>query len=174
MINELCECPIRTRFIVDHIEPLLVQKRKILVLSDRRGHLEAISRLLKTTVRWGFYYGGMNQDALKRSESCDVILGTFQMAQEGLDIRGLNTLILASPKSDVVQATGRILRDKPSERTHIPLIMDIVDDFSIFSNQSKKRMTYYKKEGYVPNNHDLETGNDPKQSSITKFCFRVK
>ena len=37
------------------------------------------------------------------------------MAAEGLDIPKLNTLILASPKSDVQQSCGRILREKPEK-----------------------------------------------------------
>ena len=32
------------------------------------------------------------------------------MAEEGLDIKTLTTLIMATPKSDVTQAVGRILR----------------------------------------------------------------
>ncbi len=32
------------------------------------------------------------------------------MASEGMDIPKLNTIILGSPKSDIVQSVGRILR----------------------------------------------------------------
>ena len=153
MINNICNHALRTRFIVQTLECILSHEpvRKVLILSDRRGHLESIARHLTDfgLKDWGFYYGGMKQDDLKKSEGCSIILGTFQMSQEGLDIKGLDTLILASPKSDIVQATGRILRDKPEDRKHIPLIVDIVDDFSVFALQSKKRSTYYKKCKYV-------------------------
>ena len=67
------------------------------------------------------------------------------MASEGMDIPKLNTCILGSPKSDVEQSVGRIFREKACDRTHHPLIIDIIDDFSLFKRQSEKRKTLYKK-----------------------------
>jgi NDP-sugar pyrophosphorylase family protein len=46
------------------------------------------------------------------SESKKVIIATYAMASEGLDIKTLTTLIMASPKTDVCQSVGRILRVK--------------------------------------------------------------
>ena len=43
------------------------------------------------------------------------------MASEGMDIPKLNTIILSSPKSDIVQAVGRILRQKKENRKNIQL-----------------------------------------------------
>ena len=73
----------------------------------------------------------------------------MQMTSEGFDKKGLDTLILASPKSDIVQIVGRILRDKKEDRRHVPLIVDIIDNFSMFPNQASKRLAYYKKMQYV-------------------------
>ena len=67
------------------------------------------------------------------------------MASEGMDIPKLNTCILASPKSDVEQSVGRIFREKACDRTHHPLIVDIIDDFSLFVKQAEKRQTLYRK-----------------------------
>jgi hypothetical protein len=67
---------------------------------------------------------------------------------EGMDIPGMDTLVLASPKSDIIQSVGRILRQKPHERKHIPTIIDIVDEYSLFSRQAKKRLEYYQQQGY--------------------------
>ena len=53
----------------------------------------------------------MKPAELKAQEK-DIILGTYSMASEGMDIPKLNTIFLASPKSDVVQSVGRILRKK--------------------------------------------------------------
>jgi superfamily II DNA or RNA helicase len=93
------------------------------------------------------------------------------MAAEGLDIKTLSTLILATPKTDVVQAVGRILRVK-HER---PLIIDIVDSHDMFKNQWNKRRTFYLKckyrviytdnEGYF---NDKWRENDIKKNKKTK------
>ena len=55
----------------------------------------------------GYYVGGMKETALKESEKKDIILGTYPMASEGMDIPILNTLILASPISSIEQSIGR-------------------------------------------------------------------
>ena len=71
------------------------------------------------------------------------------MASEGMDIPALNTVILATPKSDVKQSVGRIFRQQVKDRTHIPLIIDIVDQIPNFVRQSSKRKTLYRKCGYI-------------------------
>ena len=178
MINNICDHAPRTRFIAETTRDILKEDpmRKVLILSDRRGHLESIAGNLQAAgiSDWGFYYGGMKQDDLKRSEGRAVILGTFQMSQEGLDIKGLDTLVLASPKSDIVQATGRILRDKACDRKNIPLIVDVVDDFSVFASQARKRSAYFKKCKYVFEGakEDSSSEADGKQKSIDKYAFR--
>ena len=87
--------------------------RKVIILSDRRNHLDVmLAWLLQAGIPSGLYVGGMKPFDLHESQEKDVILGTFSMAAEGMDIPKLNTIILASPKSDVVQAVGRIMREK--------------------------------------------------------------
>ena len=66
------------------------------------------------------------------------------MASEGLDIKTLTTLVMATPKSDVCQSVGRILRSKHEN----PLVIDIIDIHQIFKNQYTKRKAYYKKKEY--------------------------
>ena len=150
MITNICMYEPRTNMIIEKITDLIDDNRKILILSDRRDHLtlmkDKIDNLNICTT--GFYVGGCKQDELKESETKDVILGTYSMASEGMDIPILNTIILASPKTDVEQSVGRILRQKKQDRAKNPLIIDIVDKFSTFINQSKKRLTFYKKKKY--------------------------
>jgi predicted helicase len=81
----------------------------------------------------------------EHTKTRQIILGSYGMIEEGADIPVLDTIILATPKSDVQQAVGRIMRQK---NKHDPLIIDIVDEFSIFPRQAQKRNTYYKKEQY--------------------------
>ena len=99
------------------------------------------------------YVGGMKPSELRDSQEKDIILGTFSMASEGMDIPKLNTIVLASPRSDVVQSVGRILREKADVRKFHPLVIDIKDTHSnleIFQRQCNKRIAYYKR-----SNHDI-------------------
>jgi superfamily II DNA or RNA helicase len=66
------------------------------------------------------------------------------MAEEALDIKSLNTLIMATPKTDVTQAVGRILREKHGQ----PLIIDVVDSHDTFGRQWAKRKKYYLSQKY--------------------------
>jgi superfamily II DNA or RNA helicase len=83
----------------------------------------------------------MKSEERKDSIETSVILGTYQASGEGFDVPELDTLILATPKSDVQQAVGRILRQK---NNNFPLVVDIVDEFSIFKAQYYKRKRFYK------------------------------
>lgn len=67
------------------------------------------------------------------------------MASEGMNIPALDTLILASPKSDIVQSCGRILRTRPEDRVNTPTVIDIVDRFPSMEKQFLKRKQFYKR-----------------------------
>ena len=149
MINNITQYFYRTKISIRVIQDLLKEEgRKILLLSDRKNHLNDIYKFVTTNniCTVGYYVGGMKKEKLKESEYKDLILGTFAMANEGLDIEALNTLILASPKSDIVQSCGRILRK--SHGNIEPVIIDMVDKFSIFENQSNKRLKFYRSKKY--------------------------
>ena len=66
------------------------------------------------------------------------------MAEEALDIKTLTTLIMVTPKTDVTQAIGRIMRSKDAK----PLIIDIVDVHPVFKRQWSKRKSYYNRNNY--------------------------
>ena len=152
MISNICSFQPRNTFILECLKQTLETdpNRKVLVLSDRRGHLEALKELFEAAgIECGLCYGGLKQEVIKESETKQVMLGSFAYVAEGFDVKTLNTMILASPKSDVVQSTGRILRQTTAERDYEPLVIDIVDNFSVFPNQAKKRLKYYKDQNYV-------------------------
>jgi len=149
MINNICNYEPRTKIIIDKIIELFNIDRSILVLSDRRNHLVYIhDYLILHGFDCGYYVGGMKPNELRLSQEKNIILGTFSMASEGMDIPKLNSIILGSPKSDIEQAVGRILRQPDNVRKFHPYIFDICDDFSTFSNQYNKRLTFYSKNNY--------------------------
>ena len=79
------------------------------------------------------------------------------MASEGFDCRyPLDTIILASPKSNIEQAVGRILRQDAKDRVFVPLVIDIMDDFSTFGGQCFKRVKFYNKNNYNLELYDVD------------------
>jgi superfamily II DNA or RNA helicase len=66
------------------------------------------------------------------------------MAAEALDIKSLSTLVMVTPKTDIIQSVGRILRVKHEN----PIVVDIVDKHDIFQNQWKQRLRFYKQCNY--------------------------
>lgn len=154
MINKLASFQPRTEFIIECIIEYFQQysntKEKMLILSERKQLLKEIEKGLKNTnLTIGYYVGGMKPDALKESERKDVILATYAYSSEGLDIPTLTCELFATPALNIEQSIGRIQRLKPEDREHTPVVIDIVDDFSIFSGKHNKRMTHYKKMKYI-------------------------
>ena len=149
MIKKLCEFNPRTEAILHILKDLCndTKNSQIMILAHNKSILEYLYKAIEhrnyDTV--GYYIGGMKQSQLKFSESKRIILGTYAMAEEALDIKTLSCLILATPRSDVTQAVGRILRIK-HEQT---IVVDIIDQHKTFKNQSKKRESFYKRNRYT-------------------------
>jgi len=133
-------------------EPIL-RFRKCLLLSNRIEHLKRIEKMLiEYNPKWekiiGYYIGGMKEKKLKESEQKPLLLGTFEMASEGLDIADLDTIILGTPKSNITQSLGRMLRLQAHMRYYTPIAYDIVDNVSVFISQGKKRYSNYVSKDY--------------------------
>jgi len=147
LLTYIVECKERDREIVRWINKMTEEPgRKVLVLSARIAHLEAIEALLPAETSRSYYIGGMKEEVRENgARDSTVLLASYSMASEAMNIKSLNTVILASPRSNVEQSTGRILRTRISERTVQPVIIDIIDPHSPFQSQWKRRQTYYKK-----------------------------
>ncbi len=152
LLNQVCEHPTRNHLILNEIIKYARLGRHILVLSDRVQHLKNLQKQIPHDISTGFYIGGMTQDERKISETKTIIFGTFMLVKEAVDIPSLNTLVLTTSKSDIIQIVGRILR-KPDPKFH-KLIIDIIDDLSIFKHQAEKRHKYYIKQGFLVNDPD--------------------
>jgi superfamily II DNA or RNA helicase len=104
---------------------------------------DAITHKNMATV--GFYVGGMKEAALKTTESKQIVLATFAMASEGLDIKSLSTLFMVTPMTKIEQSVGRILRQKHEFN---PVVVDIIDTHPNFQRQWLKRKSFFKSQNY--------------------------
>jgi superfamily II DNA or RNA helicase len=147
MISNVCSYIPRTRGIYSIIVNLLARypDSQIMVLVHNLcllSDLESIIMEDPNAATYGFYVGGMKRAALEETEKKQIVLASYSMAAEALDIKTLNIVCLASSKTDVVQSIGRILRDRGKTPK---IVVDIIDPNPTFENQWRKRLAYYKK-----------------------------
>ena len=176
LLTKIVEFQKRNVFIADRLKELIKEPgRRILVLSERIGHLEALEALLKPTgCVMGYYIGGMKSAVRDlAAEEAQILWATYAMASEAMNIKTLNTVLMASPRKKIEQSTGRILRQRPEERKVDPLIIDIIDVHRSMQSQARQRITYYKKCGYKIKDGN-EDGNDEdkkKKPEVIEYGF---
>jgi superfamily II DNA or RNA helicase len=146
-MTQLVDDRARTAFLVDLVTRIRTDDplRNILVLSHRRDHCTALAAAIPGAAT--FLGGGSGSSRKKKTDqgTAPVVCATFAIASEGYDDARLDTLVLATPCSDVVQAAGRILRGTSAAA---PRIYDIVDLWGVAYAMSSKRQAYYKKAGF--------------------------
>jgi superfamily II DNA or RNA helicase len=148
MISKLCEYTPRTEFIIRVVKDMFVENpdQQIMIIAHNKNVLTYIHDAIKEReiASVGYYIGGMKETALKATELKQVVIATYAMAAEALDIKTLCTLIMVTPKTDIEQSVGRILRSDHDQ----PVVVDIVDSHEPFVKQWGKRKTFYKRENY--------------------------
>ena len=154
LLTQVVECAPRTKQVADLILEICADdKRRILVLSERIGHLKSIEALLAASTKpptMGYYIGGMKEEVREAgAATAQVLLASYAMASEAMNIKTLNCVVLASPRKNVEQSTGRILRVQANKRVVAPLIVDIVDVHGVYRSQWRKRCIYYRKCNYT-------------------------
>jgi len=150
MVNKLVEYEPRNKMIVELLTDVYEDhQRQILVLSDRVDHVQLLCDMLPTYIKENACVLSRKVDSKTRAEWCEskrILIATYQMCKEGFDVPTLNTLVIATPRPDVDQIVGRILRVERTKRKVSPLIIDIVDP--AFRRQFQERLSLYNKRSY--------------------------
>ena len=179
LLSQVVACQKRNVFIADKLKELIKDPaRRILVLSERIGHLESLETLLKPAAAaagcaMGYYIGGMKTATRElAAEEARILWATYAMASEAMNIKTLNCVLMASPRRKIEQSTGRILRQRPEERSVAPLILDIVDAHRPYQSQSRQRILYYKKCGYKVKDEEDSDNEGPKaKKAVIQYGF---
>jgi len=174
MISKLCSFNRRSEFILKVIKNELDENpnQQMIVLGHNKNLLVYLYQAIvnRNIASVGYYLGGMKEADLKASETKKIIIATYAMAAEGLDIKSLTTAVFVTPKTDITQAAGRILRNPDGH----PIIIDFIDKHDIFVRQWEKRKKFYFKNKYKithTNNNLYELNqwvpivNEPKKKS---------
>jgi superfamily II DNA or RNA helicase len=173
MINKLTEHPGRTKWLTEILGDILDEspQRQVLVLTDRVQHTKDLLAALPDTLRAKSCILSQDVAAAKRAEFCaskTILIATYAMCKEGFDVPTLNTLLMATPRPDIDQIVGRILRVEKSARTIHPLILDIVDPQ--FRRQFQERNSLYKKRCYTVTKMELPPApSSPPSSNPTSI-----
>jgi len=123
----------RNLFISRFIAKARFDRRKIMVITDRTSQIDCLLEIFEDPTWRARLNGGTIarcdgkvRGKKKRAEAleADIILTTYKLAGEGLDLPGLEILILATPRANVTQPVGRLLRGGDKKP---PLVVDIVD-----------------------------------------------
>lgn len=162
--NYLIDDHDRMNLIASHILESIEEKRHILVLSERKDHLEKLTQTLKnnaaTVYEAVIFTGEMGkkrrQENLRRIQRCIeermayCIFSTGSLIGEGFDLPELDTLFLTMPISfmgRIIQYAGRLHRS--SKDKNDIRIYDYVDVGSgLTISMFKKRLAAYKKMRY--------------------------
>jgi superfamily II DNA or RNA helicase len=135
----------RNHFIARFVRTCYRKQRRVIVFSATKAHLEwlhaAIKKVGIPAKDMAYYVGGLTKQDREAAKYQPVILATYAFTSEATDIPWLDAMVMATPRSDVVQITGRILREYPDKK--VPIVLDIVDPLRMFENYSKKRSTFY-------------------------------
>lgn len=160
LIKDLTSDRKRNEKIAEDIKALINsdETARILVLSDRVEHLSTLREILSEyKVRQLMALSNSKKAREERRQvlkdlndgNINVVLATYALAKEGLDVPNLNYVVFASPQKDettVTQSAGRVGRK--AEGKEYGTVIDYVDDFGMLRGFSKKRNSIYKKLEY--------------------------
>jgi superfamily II DNA or RNA helicase len=96
MLGKISNYNRRSEFILDVLKDMPEEnpKQQIMMIASYKNILAYMFQAIqhRNICSVGYYVGGMKEAALKESESKQVVLATYSMAAEGLDIKTLSTL----------------------------------------------------------------------------------
>lgn len=128
LINMLSEDNRRNYLIIHYVNCFYKKNKKQLILCHRVKQVEALcEKLEQDGIKVNKVIGKVKDK--NRKFDGDVIVATYSLAKEGLDIPELDVLHLATPQKDkttTIQSAGRVERNYEGKQT--PIIMDYVDE----------------------------------------------
>jgi len=150
----------RTAMIASEVEDALRQGRKILVLTERTEHVDAIASALGGCVPAPFVLQGKQSKKVRAALAAEldalppdlprILIATGKLVGEGFDHPALDTLVLAMPiswKGTLQQYAGRLHRDHV-DKSNVRII-DVVDTgHPALVRMWQKRQVGYRAMGY--------------------------
>ncbi|MCU9946212.1 TOTE conflict system archaeo-eukaryotic primase domain-containing protein [Pseudomonas sp. PDM13] len=175
---QVCSDAERTDKIVAEVEVAFGQGRKILLLTERTDHLNAIEMRLTGRVESLFTLHGRMSRKQRASligelealppDAPRVILATGKLVGEGVDHPALDTLVLAMPvswKGTLQQYAGRLHREH-SDKADVRIIDFIDSGHPALLRMWSKRQTGYKAMGYETDRKEMENAMSDEEKAV--------
>lgn len=143
--NKITNSAPRNRLLAKLISGAYKKGHHILLLSERIKMLDILKDILPEygveSEDIGIFRGGFKQPERR------ILLATYGSAELGMDIPRLTCVVFGTPRTDVEQAVGRIMRKK-AEGGLQPVVVDVTDTSSFLMNKwQSKRLSFYKGKG---------------------------
>lgn len=148
----------RNRVLANFIYKCFEKGRNTVFFSSRVDHLQTIhDRLVMAGVpskSIGFYIGGLSETEREKAKARPVVLATYQMCSEATDAPWWDTAVLGTPRSDVLQIVGRVLREYEGKCSvgqeagglRCPVVLDVIDSgLKLFHSYATSRQRFYQR-----------------------------
>lgn len=172
VFRSLANDRLRTEGIAMEVNKAYRQGRKVLVLTERTDHLDAIESALREELVPAFVlHGRMSRKQRARvieqldqlqSDAPRILLATGKLVGEGFDHPPLDTLVLALPiswKGTLQQYVGRLHREHDN-KTDVRII-----DFVDTGHPALRRMWEKRQRGYRAMGYRISSRADPGSPS---------
>ena len=156
LVSDMINNEERNRQIVEDIVTHSGHGHRGLVLTDRVQHISVLADMLRGFgLRCSILHGSVKKSERKvilealNDGAIDLIIGTFALAKEGLDVPKLDNVFFVTPQKNevtVVQSAGRVSRK--AEGKEWGNVYDYVDDFGMLRGWARKRKSLYKKNDF--------------------------
>lgn len=157
LINDLTQDENRNQQIISDIVAHSGGGRRGLVLTDRVQHIGTLANALSALgLRCVTLHGSVKKSVRKsaiedlKNGAVDLIVASFSLAREGLDIPNLDDVFFVTPQKNetvVVQSAGRVARKASGKEWGN--VYDYVDSFGMLRVWGAKRRGFYKKCEYA-------------------------
>ena len=150
-LPELAKNDTRNQIIIDRLNQLVAEKRKVLVIAVTMDQAKYLAREVKGRVAVYIGASTMKQDSdLKQrfeSGELDVVLSCLKF-RKGTDFPSADTLLLTRPYNNeavITQFRGRIVRTMKDKKE--PLVIDLVDRGELSWRWARARYEWYRSLG---------------------------
>lgn len=156
LIKHMREDKARNAIICDFIKKCVDHGRYSIIFSENKDHLKILFEQLVTygipRHEIAYYVGGMSKKQRDEAKKKKVCLATYAMTESATDNPIWSVGVMATPRADVNQIIGRVLRRhdskccalNPEEGKKIPIVLDLIDDSSkVLLGYFGSRKKYY-------------------------------